>query len=362
MRYNIPIEMGTRGRSGGGTDQRDGIFQQLSNEGHQIDIFSRVTGDTSSYNYGKIYQFDKKPTGYPVLIIENGPSNLMFTDKETGNPQIVDVCHQLLSYEGTVIYLQFDPKLPMVLNVDKYSSLWNEKTKSSNYPTGITTEDMIRNRRFVVCTYLHDIEYFKQVSIKYGRMGYWMVDNFYSVTCPRADWKLGISKHVDNFLFYAGNERGRLEKFTRFLGHGLCSVRVAGRWNDKIKDRFPNIYWMGTIPQYDVRDYLNKSVASISIVDKHMENGDFIGSRVFEVIQSRCVLLLDSVQQKAISIIGSEYSVDTAEEMLDKIPVNYAKRKEILEDQWQKVKKYGIFHRFGNEMTSIFKKEGIIYY
>jgi hypothetical protein len=145
--------------SKGDLTQKLSCWEQLSKHGHTIDIFGDARGDRTKYKYGKIYPIEDGyyPTSdkYDILIVENGVTNLMFENHITGNRYFIEF-HQMLSkYHGKVVYLHYDPILPMYMNLDDFQSpKWKEQSG------GFGTKDLLKDREFYIITLCQDAEAF----------------------------------------------------------------------------------------------------------------------------------------------------------------------------------------------------------
>jgi hypothetical protein len=359
MKYCMPIDIGGQGKAHGGTDNRRGVWANLAEAGHQIDIFSPIVGDSKDYPYGKIYRSDAYPSAnrYAMLMIEEGPTNVMFSPSGTDEPFLVSTYKKVERFEGKVVYLHGDNLLYFILDLDKFSPRWKEL--SGNF----TTKRLLKNRDFYIFSFANDIDAFQQRLLKTERAGYKYVKQFFTVPPARARWMLPFEAHPKNFLFYAGNQRGRKAKFIKYYGHGKSSVRVAGKWKEEYVDACPKIKWVGRIPQEEVFKELNSSVATIAIGDKTYEDFDGMAPRMFEAVQSGCIMFIDSPQKTAGKVFGKEFVVDSAEDFFERVPAltNIRARDRLVELQRQRVfdeSGYDAFTAFGRRFKEICEEIG----
>jgi len=356
-KYCLPIDLDGLGKPRGGTDSRRGLLENLAKLGHTIDIYAPTTGDPKSYKYGKVYPVNTLPSSsrYSVLMIEDGPTNVMFSGADRV-PFLLKTHKRIDAFEGKIIYLHQDNLLYMVINLDAFSPEW---MRISN---GYGTKDLLKNREFYIFTFAQDTEHLLERSVKIKRSGYQYISGMFSVPPARLEWVKPFNPNPKNYLFYAGNKRGRKHKFAMYYGHGKCSVRVAGKWSEKYEDEFAKIKWLGQIPQGEVFNRLNKSVATVAIGDKAFEFTDSLVPRMFEAVQSGCILYLDSPFKTAGSIFGEEYMVSSEEELLNKIPsvANTRARKAMVEQQrYRGIEEFDMFNAFGRRFQEISKEIGL---
>ncbi len=357
MKYCLPIDVGGKGKPRGGSDSRRGLFGNLAEFGHTVDIFSDIQGDPKDHKYGSVFPDDDPDSDkYDLLMIEDGPTNVMFSGKDDV-PFLLKTYRKIDRWEGKIVYLHQDNLLYMIINLDAFSPTW------SKISHGYGTEDLLKNREFYIFTFANDIGTLREWTLSLKRSGYQYVSGIYSIPPPRARWMKPIDTERRNFLFYAGNERGRKQKFTEYYGHGRCSVRVAGKWGKKYHEQFPRIKWLGQIPQEEVFDKLNESVATIAIGDKAYERFDSLVPRMYEAVQSGCILFLDSPHKTAGRIFGEEFLISSVDDFFDKVPrlKNKKARKAMVELQRRRAFiDHESFVAFGRRFEEICEEIGVI--
>ncbi len=365
MMYSLPTVVSPTEKcpcSKGDLTQKLSSWEQLSKHGHTIDIFGDVRGDYSKYKYGKVYPISEGyyPTSdkYDLLIVENGVANIMFENTTTHRKYFVETHELLLKWHGKVIYLHYDPSLPMYMDLDEFHSpKWIEQSG------GLSTKDLLKDREFYIVTLCQDTEAFRDYYWDKYRVCYKYAKGFYSTmlsTHIHKEDNMKVNKNTEYYQIYLGNNiaKSRARKLMKFYGHQKCKVDIFGKWNENKMEKFPKVHFHEPIPQMETFDKYNKSMFTVCIADQKGELLDVVGNILWESVQSGCIAFVDKDLKTVSKIIGSDFAVGSIEEALDWVPDvdDYKKRREINEYQLHRCEKSGMYEIFGIRMDEILKE------
>lgn len=319
IRYNGHIQIGHHFQASGGfTDMRTNLFAALSQAGHKVTCHSKVQDESINFMranksiykniqfkmYDVCYPIPTKKTGYDFLIVENGASNTNFDFKhpELGKlPYIAWANKVINNFTGIVFYLQSDTDLPMMYYPEFLSMKFlNEHLHHGNFYS------LYRDKLFVTLTAAKDLEAFKNMSRTYR----YPVPDLVDRKIIRLDrWEMHhtvINKEYYKeyktklkpipAVVYVGRQRSRMNKFKKYYGEladaGL-PMNIYGRWDKGTQKKFPAIKWRGELGKGLVWQKYNKYAASIIIGNVDYENIGMVSARFFEVIQSKCIPIVD---------------------------------------------------------------------
>ena len=364
IKYNMSINLDPYNhRTSGGVLERLGILKALIEAGHKIVIYSEINSADVDFLQNPPNEFswlktvEYKPTvlpnykNYDLLYIEMGPENLQFTSSIWHMPYIALTNMILSKWKGLVFYYQND-HIPFIFNIHSFEADYIKKylrycsnaealiDKSWVILTKIVGEEnqqkfreCYNSSRFLYDWLQPDVE-FVPVSRFVG-----IVKEEFMKICPIEELKYE--------LVYLGHQKGRIKKFKQYYGDMPCKVNVFGNWEDSfISDIKGSITINKPISQGNVASILNRSMASIMITNANFEKFRMTTGRFFEIIASRCIMLVDEdvlpYHDYKLFDIPREFIVSSHDEAHEKVlqlgRISEEERINILEEQYSWIK------------------------
>ena len=363
-RFNLPIELDYATATGTCAEVRVGLLKELIRRGHQVTIYSEVkqederlfSGSKSSlaeflvddhqYPLDWAQKINYSPLGFPidqdVLIVENGPTNFMYQNRYFNIPHIRRCLEVINAHKGLVLYYIVDPDLALLVGKIAFCEHpWGHPLNGFTNPderkkplwevrSGWGTHDgLFANKRIVCLVNCTDIKTYIGKIEPVDRIGLGRLRDISFEFMPVAydtDLVGGLTFQCDPQMFhvYCGHERGRRKKLETFYAGSGLGADVFGGWSDGLfKKRLmkKDIRFHGNIKYgvCEVPKIYNNSCVSTLIGDPLHEESGWLTSRMFEVIYSKCIELVDVAMKGVASILGDEFVVRSADECRDKL-------------------------------------------
>jgi hypothetical protein len=411
LKFSMNMEIDfTKGKIGN-IEGRATLFKAIIDAGHNLTLYSQVTMHEEKIlldpntNYDNEYGVDNSwfdsinyepdqliNANTDLLIIENGPDNLLFKtrfpkfdDPEGENQTFIRRCAEAVdSYEGVVFFLNIHPDVPFPLKkmanseVDFHDKenvyLNNEGSKPEH--GWASHKEFYKNKKLVFFNQAHDTEKYldlfdgkrqgyREAGVKTYRLpilfGRWLL--------PEKIRNRGYGKLKTYETVYMGYPRYREKEFEYYFFKLAKQAKIDtwGPWDKKANKEFKektieaNISVHGFLPaQIMCTEIYNKSLVSIGLISKKLQQCGWVTHRTLETIHSGCILL---GIRNAIGIneyIDSEFLVSGRKEFrffVDKIlGLNQKVRRALWTRQFEKIKKYDGEYML-NYLLKIYNKE-----
>jgi hypothetical protein len=301
-----------------GTRLRCGMLNSMLKQGTEIKLYSE-TESVGFFVVSSLPRFQVELSEKPkedILFIENGSSNALYSFKRNGEnvSYLKRIAELIDGFKGKIFYYQQDGRLSFPF---KYFENFKEN--------------------IVVLTHAEDLKRFVEIEYK-GFENRVEARNIPLCFDEENYPSLNFNMQPSYDLVYVGNEhdsnrKRKLEKF--YSGTGLKTT-VFGEW-----ERVPFGITYEKEPPFGMTERIyNKAICSVQIADKHFEEYRMPTTRIIEVIQAGCCLLIDS-DLKLENYVPNKYAVENNYEVLqflNLIKQSPEKRKEINEEQKKKLK------------------------
>jgi len=362
-------------RSAGGLVMRLSFIKFLTEMGYKIVWYTPLKNDSEQYIKECQYKGEHdylgniiyKPKSVCVdddvdfVIVENGPGNLMFSNK-FHNMSSIGYCNNMLrTYEGVVFYLCVDLLLPFLFNPEEFYVNWIKEELQYGTPV-----DLVRNKYWVFLntTPNHDpwIEKFKG-NIRtplYDLKDYihWEFVPYTDLTIEMTD-KMKFNPNPIVPLCMIGNERGNERATAVKTFYDREGAVVYGKWDEKARNLFKHAEFRGKITSDKVMGVYNNCKLHIVCGDRSMiKHGiTHYPYRIMQAMMAGCPVLFQKgcVDLKRIGLLD-EYEVDenNKDEKIDKIlNMSPDQRKDFNESQLHILTNPGRIERTKNTLSEM---------
>jgi len=142
-------------------------------------------------------------------------------------------------------------------------------------------------------------------------------------------------KHKIYDTVYAGSEYQRESLLMKYYSTGLYSSRLCGKFSKKFIDRWRDweSVYHGHISRKFVQNFLWNGKVCIHIARNAYNRIGHITPRVYEVVDSGTLLLIDSGLQGGDQVVGKEFIVSSAYEVADWIHLGNNTLRQYWEEQ-----------------------------
>lgn len=300
-----------QGRSSGGVMVRMGVMKHLIDLGYEIQFYSSMTVDSEKYLLEKKYkqkhpwiskikympEVIKPEDGLDFLIVENGPGNLLFSNRYHKISNIAYCNNMLRHYEGSVFYFMCDNQLPFVFNTETfYKDFIDNELKYG------TPADLTRNKYWAFLSGSSDTEQLQEYFSGNMRSPVAELKGVLPYTyIPYADFtlqftpRMEIKKDPDIDLCFVGNERGneRAEGIKKFYDIPGVKSHIYGKWSKANKDKFIHAKFFDPITVNEVQPLYNNTRFHIVCGDRNMIKAgiSYYPYRVIQSILAGCPVL-----------------------------------------------------------------------
>lgn len=319
--------------------------------GNDIHCFTTIIKNDKLINGVKIrdiLQFDVNEK-FDALIVINGNINFyggVTSDHEMQNLKIIN------SFKGKVVYMLFDPMLPLKQywdGIETKQEKYNWKKKYSKEEIYIERDDIIYISQPYDLEAVNDL--LLKTGVKHSKIYHYPLYKMHLTTYDRFEFK-EIDREVD--ISYGGTFRNkkRESKLIKFYFHypEEYKVEIFGKIEleqfsqNKIRSLRPPKFCKG-VSHDMVRDRMSKSLSTIVIGDKWYE-GRNLAQRIYENILSNTITFIDKELDPKRLVYGSDdpffdqlyvSSKDEVIELIEKTKLDKKLIKHICNKQYEAV-------------------------
>jgi hypothetical protein len=393
LKFSMNMEIDfTRGKIGN-IEGRATLFRAIIDAGYHLTLYSQITKPEEKSLYEKDYEneygidnswfasIDYKPNS-PVdedtdlLIVENGPDNLLFKTRfpsfhdKNGSKQtfIRRSAEAIDSYNGIVFFLNIHPDVPFPLRKMANSEVdFSDKSNIYRLENGSLPEhgwashkEFYKNKKLIFFNQAYNNEKYldffdgnrqgyrdsgvvtHRLPILFGR---WLL--------PKKIRKRKYSKLKEHEIVYMGYPRAREKEFEYYFFNLARKHKMDawGPWDKKANYEFKrksmrsNIDVHGFLPaQIMCTEIYNKSIVSLGLISKKLQQCGWVTHRTLETIQSGCILLGIRGADGINEYLDDEFLISSKKEfgfLVEKIiGLNQKDRKSQWRKQFEKIKKY----------------------
>jgi len=285
---------------------------------------------------------------YDALVVING--NINFYGGST-SPLEMENLKIINSFKGKVIYMLFDPMLPL-------KQYWNgieSKQDKYNWPQKYTKQEIYIERDDIKCiSQPYDLDSIKlllqKTGIKYNKVEHYPLYKMHLVFYDRLQFKY-IERNTD--LSYGGTFRNkqREDKLIKYYFGYPDNYNIDIFGKIKLSDFTPKKINGLTVPRFTknvqhnmVREKMSKSIGSVVIGDKWYE-GKNLAQRVYENILSNTINFIDMDLDPNKLVYGNDTEFDRLYvnsrndviSVIDDIKAHPSKLKELCDRQYDAV-------------------------
>ncbi len=385
LKFTMNMEIDFTTAKMGNAEGRITLFKSIIDAGWKLTLYSQVTTDNEELLYSTdlsnkdginnkwIKSINYKPDklieeDINLLIIENGPDNLLFKTRYNKQPFIRRCAEIMNSYSGLVFIFNIHPDVPFPLEKMAYCDVQYSdknnvyrKNKGSHPDHGWASYDEIcKDKKLIFFNQAHNqekyLDFFDRRRQGYRKRGV----TFYQLPILYGSWlipkyikKRGLKKQPNYDFVYLGYPRYREKEFSDFLFPLInkFDIHCWGPWDKKSNLKFKNeclnlgFKIHGFLPSFVMcpKTY-HKSYASLGLISKKLQECGWVTHRTLETIHSRCILFGIDQATGIRDYLDEEFLVSNSKQLgswLKKLKsISYKKRKQIWEQQYEKIKKY----------------------
>lgn len=401
LKFTMNMELDFTNAKIGNIEGRATLFKAIIDSGWNLTLYSQVTKHDEELIYGKkdikneygidnrwIKSIDYLPDklvkpNTDLLIIENGPDNLLFKTRYDGIPFIRRCAEVLNSYSGLVFILNIHPDVPFPLAKMAYCDVQYSDPKncyrinrgSSPEHGWASYDEICKDKTLIFFNQAHNqrkyLDHFDRKRQGYGPYGV----KFHRLPILYGRWLIpktirGNIRHNPPFDFvYLGYPRYREKEFRKFV-YALQphTVHTWGPWYKKSNAKF----MMETDEQKNIViiDFLEAQVlctykyhdayASLSLISQKLQECGWVTHRTLETIHSGCILFGIAGAEGITDYLDEKYLVSSGEELKHNITIirnmPYSKRQAVWEEQFEKIKKYDGFYML-RHLMKVYRRE-----
>jgi len=308
-RYGLPIKLDDASTVGGGKITRN-VLQTLVRLGHDVTVFGRVHG------HGLLRELRQAPSSrndissFDVAVILTGVYNPMFSDS------VFDTYRKLASFEGPVLYLQWDCALPFYFNAMR-------ETRASTRAK-VLPQDVFENKQWFILSQTKERDLRAQGE---ARCGY-KDASFTEVPClfelvELEHEPLPVREPIHPRLAYFGSDRlGRLSEIQRWFAHKQTPpMHLFGKWSNSNLQRLcdqidSSVSYQGQVEESRVIELLNTYTATMYLADVEYVKTDFLAQRLFENANASIpVIYSDKLQPTVARLMDKSWVVSDVYEL-----------------------------------------------
>lgn len=259
----------------------------LSNAGHTVRIFTRITRNTVIKKPYKLHDYMNVDSlnKLDALLVFNGPINFFGGTEDPGLPKQYELIN---SFDGPVYYVMTDCRYPMI-QLWKMMLLKEWHVKYNESKLMVTRDDI---------QYIYqgtDVEKLinlntrrkKNVIVKSENVHHFPIDWAIMLNPPEPIMTPIEDRTYD--LIYGGSNRdaARRNKLDEYYIDNNLDCHIFG--SIKVKE---NKNPVGTVPHKYYIKYLSKGKATVIIMDKFYQD-NFFTLRMYESILAGCITFID---------------------------------------------------------------------
>ncbi len=233
------------------------------------------------------------------VYINGGPTNLMYTDKYWGVPNI-SKCYMLLDTDKGLVFVSPG-------EVELEFAFWLEGFHPSlfNLDNKITSFDLLRDKKYIIMTRAYNknkfLEHCNVPRAPYGDLNL-SVEYFNDSSIPMFTFPDLKPKYGDELKYkcsYIGNRRRKLGQYRyKQILEYMTALPDLHIWGDLTESDFPDNpgdpHIHGKVEQRLVPEILNQSVCALIITDRQYEKDEMglVTNRIFECIRCGTIPLI----------------------------------------------------------------------
>ena len=296
------------GRSSGGLILRIAFLKFLIEQGYEIVWYSPMKKGSEEYLKGEykkenpfmehiIYnpEATKVDDGINTLFIENGPGNLLYSNKYHKMSSIGYCGNMLRQFSGTVFYFMVDILLPFPFNSEQYYESWMNTELQYGTPV-----DLVRNKRWVTLSTTPDVNKWYEKHKGNARSPMDQLKGIIpAIFVPYTDFTFDMvepmpfNEEPEIELCMIGNERGneRVDSVVKY--YDRPDAVIYGKWEEKSRSKFSHAQFRGPIDSDQVMKKYNNSKLHIVVADRNSLKHclTHYPYRIVQAIQAGCPVL-----------------------------------------------------------------------